>query len=240
MAKVVTERPRHGHGNKSKKTGKTLSRDEIHDMGDDDADSGPRRAKVSRKAQYGSDAKSFSDLLGPLRGYLKKQVGRPWDKVYSELCQTLDRRSLAGQHIWDHVKWEVELQAYMHDGKVMMAMRYGLGHRPVEGLYVHPRTGLLCWTQPARRKYRAKSDPTLIKLGPLSELRQVDGIWYQITYRWQTRSWPHPVTGELVYGKAELVQDRKAQLSARQLKDAGLKNSPLETSVSRKAIRRLK
>ena len=31
--------------------------------------------------EYGWNAKEFSDVLGPLRRYLRKQVGRPWDKV---------------------------------------------------------------------------------------------------------------------------------------------------------------
>ena len=33
-------------------------------------------------------------MLGPLRRYLRKQVGRPWDKVWSEITVTLDSRSL--------------------------------------------------------------------------------------------------------------------------------------------------
>ena len=103
MAKVVTERPRRGHGNPSKKWGRRLRRNEY-----DAEDHGPNRAPIARRNQYGWNAKEFSDLLGPLRRYLRKQVGRPWDKVWSEITRNLDSRSLSGQHIFDHIQWEVE------------------------------------------------------------------------------------------------------------------------------------
>jgi hypothetical protein len=73
MAKVVTEKPRRGHGNPSKKWGRRLGKNE-HDA----EDHGPTRAPIARRHQYGWNAKEFSDLLGPLRRYLRKQVGRPW------------------------------------------------------------------------------------------------------------------------------------------------------------------
>ena len=76
MAKVVTERPRRGHGNPSKKWGRRLGKNE-HDA----EDHGPTRAPIARRHQDGWNAKEFSDLLGPLRRYLRKQVGRPWNKV---------------------------------------------------------------------------------------------------------------------------------------------------------------
>ena len=68
MAKVVTEAPRRGHANSSKKWGRRLRKDEY---GLDDH--GPARASTARRRQY-SDPKDFSDLLGPLRRYLRKQV----------------------------------------------------------------------------------------------------------------------------------------------------------------------
>jgi hypothetical protein len=69
MAKVVTERPRRGHGNPSKKWGCRLN---VKEFGLDDH--GPTRAPIARRRQYGSNWKEFSDLLGPLRRYLRKQA----------------------------------------------------------------------------------------------------------------------------------------------------------------------
>ena len=73
MAKVVTERPRRGHSNPSKKTtGLPIRRY------DPDADyDEPVRLPVSRGRQYGWNAKEFSDLINPLKRYLRSCVGRP-------------------------------------------------------------------------------------------------------------------------------------------------------------------
>jgi hypothetical protein len=140
MAKVVTEAPRRGHGNPSKKFGWRLRKDE-HEL----EDHGPGRASTARHRQYGWNAKDFSDVLGPLRRYLRKQVGRPWNRVWSEIMHTLDSRTLTGQHIFDHIRWEVEQEAWIgDDGRLYRRRRWGT-IQLVGGLYVHPVTGLLCY-----------------------------------------------------------------------------------------------
>ncbi|MBI3264785.1 MAG: hypothetical protein HYZ58_16795 [Acidobacteria bacterium] len=140
MAKVVTERPRRGHGNSSKKWGRRLNASEF---GLDDH--GPTRAPIGRRRQYGSNWKEFSDLLGPLRRYLRKQVGRPWNKVWSEITQNLDSRSLTGQHIFDHIRWEVEQRPWIDEkGRLYRKLEWGTIEL-VDGLYVHPVTRLLCY-----------------------------------------------------------------------------------------------
>jgi hypothetical protein len=156
MAKVVTESPRRGHGAPSLKTARRLTKDEISsDM--EDFDSGASRAPVSAHRQHGWDAKEFSDLLGPLRAYLRKQVGRPWNLVYSEMNESLDKRSISGQHIWDHVYWEVERYTQLgSDGKVYAKhVRFLKSYTPVTGLYVHPTTGLLCYKSDPRHVSRS-------------------------------------------------------------------------------------
>jgi hypothetical protein len=52
--------------------------------------------------------KGFDDKLGPAFRYLRSQVGRPWDKVQSELFARFDTRTTAGRHIlFDHLLREV-------------------------------------------------------------------------------------------------------------------------------------
>ena len=109
MAKVVTERPRRGHSNPSKKTTGLPIRRYDRDADYDE----PVRLPVSRGRQYGWNAKEFSDLINPLKRYLRSCIGRPWNKVHSELSQKLDRRSISGSHIWDHVMWEIETDCYI-------------------------------------------------------------------------------------------------------------------------------
>ena len=148
MAKVVTERPRRGHGNPSKKWGRRLRKSDY-----DAEDHGPSRAPIARRHQYGWNAKEFSDLLGPLRRYLRKQVGRPWDKVWSEVTRNLDSRSLSGQHIFDHIQWDVEQHVWLGADGSLCHNRWS-GLVAVSGLYVHPITGLLSYRRESWRGYR--------------------------------------------------------------------------------------
>lgn len=140
MSKVVTERPRRGHGLPSKKTAGPRIRRFDPDQEYDD----PARLPVARRRQYGFEAKEFSDLINPLKRFLRSCIGRPWNKVHSELAQKLDRRSVAGAHIWNHVRWEVEIDCYIGaDGLAYSNQRRSRFEAPIEGLYVHPRTGLI-------------------------------------------------------------------------------------------------
>jgi hypothetical protein len=151
MAKVVTERPRRGHANASKKTSgpRILRFDPAQDYDD------PTRLPVARGRQYGYDAKEFSDLISPLRRFLRSCIGTPWAKVHSELSRKLDRRSVAGSHIWDHIMWEIEADCYLDPGRVAYSNRRRRLNNdvPVDGLYVHPKTGLIR-EQRRRRRFR--------------------------------------------------------------------------------------
>ena len=134
MAKVVTERPRRGHGNWSKKWGRRLGKNEY-----DAEDHGPKRAPIARRHQYGWNAKEFSDLLGPLRRYLRTQVGRPWNKVWSEMTRNLDSRSLSGQHIFDHIHWEVEQHVSLSPDGQLYHIRWSGSSRSVACTFIRSR-----------------------------------------------------------------------------------------------------
>ena len=148
MARVVTERPRRGHANASKKTAGPRIRRFDPERDDDE----PTRLPIARGRQYGYAAKEFSDLINPLKRYLRSCIGRPWKKVHSELSQKLDRRSVTGSHIWDHVTWEIETDCYIGDDRLAYSnrRRYVSTDIPVDGLYVHPRTGLIREQRPRR------------------------------------------------------------------------------------------
>ena len=193
MAKVVTERPRRGHANPSKKWGRRLGMNEY-----DADDHGPTRAPIARHHQYGWNAKEFSDVLGPLRRYLRKQVGRPWNQVWSEISRTLDNRSLSGQHILDHIRWEVTQQARLGADGGVYDTRLS-APIPVSGLYVHPTTGLLCYAPESWRGYRGgpflKGQAALrtfgIDVSTAAEIRRyrVDGV----------RVWEHRDCGWFIH-----------------------------------------
>jgi hypothetical protein len=104
---------------------------------------------------WGSNAKDDGYFSGRyLRRWLRAQVGRPWDDVWSDICQRFDNRSYKGRDIRREVndhrrRWsnEVETRCYVSvDGQVRNTCDYAL----VEGLYVHPDTGILCYRQESR------------------------------------------------------------------------------------------
>lgn len=99
MGKVITERERHGSDRPNLKTGCS-----IHWKGFDADYDLPRYQSSSPSRQYGPEgAKEFTDVLGPLRRWVGKQVGRPWNKVYSEICQVIDKRKVTHAHVLDHL-----------------------------------------------------------------------------------------------------------------------------------------
>jgi hypothetical protein len=152
MAKVVTERPRRGHRNKSKKTTGPRIRRYDPDGNYDE----PTRLPFARHRQYGYDAKEFSDLINPLKRYLRSCIGKPWMKVHRELSQKLDRRGVSGSHIWDHVMREIETDCYVGDDRLAYSnnRKYRVAERPIDGLYVHPKTGLIREQRARLRRYR--------------------------------------------------------------------------------------
>jgi hypothetical protein len=251
MAKVVTEAPRRGHGNPSSKWGRRLAKDEY-----DLDDHGATRAPISPHRQYGWNAKEFSDVLGPLRRYLRKQVGRPWNNVWSEIAKTLDSRSLTGQHIFDHIRWEVEQDACIgEDGRLYHKGRSG-SIEVMSGLYVHPVTRLLCYK--AERPFRFRSGAFLkaqaarrafgLQASTADDIRRyrVDGLrvwershrgWFIHTYRFVPEQLIRVITRSdgrqvPIYSTAHYARVATKQAGKKEIRDAGrlLERDPLAGS----------
>ena len=53
------------------------------------------------RAGYGY--RSLNENLAPLRRYLRAQVGRPWNNVFSEICAGIDGHNTVQQHIRQHI-----------------------------------------------------------------------------------------------------------------------------------------
>ncbi len=152
MAKVVTERRRVG-GRIEIKDRRKFRRGANFDSEEYDDLLPPNREKIRQKWFASWNNKEFSDLLGPLRGFLFAQIGRPWDDVFSEICKNLPASGLTARHIRGHVLQMVETHTVLIDDVVCYGKAtYGGYGKPVTSpryynharLYVHPTTGLLC------------------------------------------------------------------------------------------------
>lgn len=140
MSKVIVERPRTGRAVAGMRPGRTRT------LVDDDGE--PIKVKGAREPK-GREPKTkhFNETLNPLKRYLASNVGRPWNKVYSEISEHLKPTSTVQQHVRDHLQDFVATKTRMKAGKVVVSSaRFG-GERPLEQdhslYYVHPRTGLL-------------------------------------------------------------------------------------------------
>ena len=74
--------------------------------------------------------------------------------MHSELSRKLDRRSLTGSHIWDHVMQEIDTDCYIGEDRLAYSntRTYRLSECPVDGLYVHPKTGVIREQHPRRKR----------------------------------------------------------------------------------------
>jgi hypothetical protein len=234
MSKVVVERPRWGHSLPSSKTRLRIR----HYDPEKDYEDLPKRVSGSRsKYIHAGDIKYFSDLLSPLRRFLRTNVGRPWDKVYSEMRENLDDRKVTGRHVFEHVETEVETHALIGgDGEVYI-LGYNGGLEPIYGFYVDPRTRLLCWSDsrpPWKQRSKSKTDAqevNHVRLSANTGYVKMSGIWYFIEFKNYENEDDRdqanqPLRSILIpeISSASLLLLRKKQLSHKELKTAKLKN----------------
>jgi len=245
MHKVICEEPRHGSGRDRQ------SRRANIPLEDRPKFEGMMRPHVNRKW--------FGEHLGPLRRWLRSQVGRPWNDVYSEACKVIKPDSVVRNHIKFHLLEMVERNTFMHHGKVYVKGRWWRqdGIIPVSDLrgasfsYVHPETGILLAmpTQP-RSRWRDKDAErralTQRRLSDGVRLIKLDGIWYvcrldQFPAEFKSHDSPvrfdlaqhrliGPGHGYKFYGE-EAYCAAKRQLSRRELRRFGLSNSPAPSPV---------
>lgn len=183
MAKVIVERPRLGGGKSKGRRGNAP----FEDL--------PSCEGMRRPHE---NAKALNENLPPLRRYLHSQIGRPWAKVYSDICKNLRPTSTIQQHVRDHVEGFVAVQTRMEEGIVYVLGRrswYGEPCRLDESsfeLYVHPKTGILLENRFIRnrsfaerkRVVRARRqrelDERRREVSEFVQLHKLKGCWYEV------------------------------------------------------------
>lgn len=191
IIKCVTEPERRGSWQESKKYGGKVRQEDSESTYDKEF--GGLKSSSTGK-QYGWDSKSAGLQLSPIEGALRKNLGRPWDKVYSEFCDV--KFNSKKNNINRFLKWNVCTNCFMQDGKVMEFGRWGLTPTEVDGFYVHPKTGILCYKQREKRKHKLQPI-TKIKYGEVTyELiggfknkqgQDVDPKWFSGIYKMMPR-----------------------------------------------------
>jgi len=136
MFKVIVERSRSGASHAASPILKRMAHADARHIG------------LKRHAHIGARyTKSLNENLAPLVRYLRRQCGRRWDAVFSEICAKLDTGSTVKMHVREHVEdfvlTRISIRRYgewMFEGQV-------LGGRdewfPGRELFVDPRDGVL-------------------------------------------------------------------------------------------------
>ena len=183
MYKIIVERPRTGAGH-------ARSRPAPDDLEDSPRQEGLRRRHRQRKW--------LNENLRPLERFLASQVGRPWNKVYAEICAGIDRRNTVQQHIHQHLADFVATQVFTIDG-ALHADQGWRGRQPIATsagprFYVDPHSGLLrenrgrvearrAWMAEHRRRLRDRRDGRREDrriLDATTQLHRIGGVWYRV------------------------------------------------------------
>lgn len=135
MNKVLVERPRCGWRTRK------LARGKIKQAGEDY----PQRIGVRKQRKTnGTESKYLNENLAPLKRFLAKQVGRPWNTVYSELRENVSPSNAVQMHILEHVEDFVAKPSLGKQGEWIWPRRFAWSQGPRTGqLYIHPRDGLV-------------------------------------------------------------------------------------------------
>src|SRR5438093_636519 len=233
MHKVVVERPRWNPGRGKQRRRANLPGELLPKF------EGTKRPHPHRKG--------LTDLLGPLRRWLRSQVGRPWNDVYSEACAVIKPDSIIRAHVKTHLLEFVERHAFIHDGQVCVVDgSFRGGVKPVTEIgcrslfFVDPQTGLLqTIPQISKRAWRARqSQPsvTVHWVGKNVAIQQIRGLWFECQFEavpvdLRFKAYDHAL--ERVVTRAELPRHQdsyflctlKRQLSKRELRRFGLRNA---------------
>lgn len=138
MDKVIVERPRYGSRSPSRKKGykRYINSVPLEDQ--------PQRE--SMLGRWKGRDKLLNEHLGPMRRFLRSNIGRPWNKVHQELCEYVSFDNAVQAHVLAHVFEYVHLHVEVQDRSTVFDLRpfwRSLKLLRANDMYVCPRTGIL-------------------------------------------------------------------------------------------------
>lgn len=108
LARTVIEGGRHRYSRFARRHNNAVERAHTHQL--ERALCTTKDAETALFPVRDPAGRDFDDKLGPARRWLRRQVGRPWDQVRSDLFARFDTRTTAGRHIvFDHLLDEVRV-----------------------------------------------------------------------------------------------------------------------------------
>jgi hypothetical protein len=195
MFKVIVERPRVGGGNKrNRRVNKEFTdlakswngqEDEAFDLVYDSINAS-NNERLKHQVDN-SNMKEQTDNLNPLYGLLLARLGKPWNDVYSEICEHLNRNSTMQNHVFQHLEWAVVKSTYRgEDGHVYESTTRKWRGQALDTpkqrkvFYLEPETGIL---RCSPTMIYNKESVTKVTLENGDQFRLIDGQWYRIELR---------------------------------------------------------
>jgi len=200
---------------------------------------------IWHRAQSEAD---LADYTNPLYRFLLAQAGRPWNDIWSEICEHNCLSHTMQRHVRTHVWDVVEKDIFLLDGVPYYRSTWGGSFLPLFArwygcaLYICPETGILKkWFEPTPK--RPDEIPVAIlwaDKGTLHQHHLIKEIWYLVLMRPidpRELKFENPLTGAYYtqYGLARVFgRDKKTgqplipvrkvkQLNSKEIKRAKLR-----------------
>lgn len=173
MEKLFFERPRRGGGWERPPTRKSRNTEDAP-------------ASESMQKPLGGRRRHTRENFAPMENFLQGQIGRPWDKVYSEIRASVKMNNSIQQGFADFLRHYVVQNVTIVDGKVHgTSRRYSSENKelPHGHLYVCPKSGLLKKYRMSRidKKGLSLDRKVFHRISKSMGAYKIEEIWYEIT-----------------------------------------------------------
>ena len=126
---------------------------------------------------YGDFAKEESLNSRPIKRFLDKNIGKKWDEVWSEICDT--GKGHSAYNFRDYIRYLVDTDIKWHDGELVTAHRMTVD---MCDYYVHPDTNILHKGERHKKYRRPVAEQKVFNIGK-QEYYKHNSIWYRVWFK---------------------------------------------------------
>jgi hypothetical protein len=124
--------------------------------------------------------RQLNEHLGPMRRFLRSNVGRPWNKVHQELCEFVSFDNAVQAHVLSHVYDYVQRQVEIRGRQVFRVLPWGYRAEMRSGeMYICPQTKLLRVV----KQNESRRPAVQCIVGPTVRFMKRDESWWEVRLR---------------------------------------------------------
>lgn len=180
-------------------------------------------------ARY-TERKQLNEYLNPLIRFLKKNCGKKWDDIYSDICSQLDKRTAVQDHIFMHLFDFVEIKPDWINGFPHYNPKWGTSRRIYKtgsNFYVN-KNGILKEPKHKSPSYSENKNSNLFEKNNKLYIKDPSGTWFEAIFLpvdpiWSNFNSIKPWIRE-IFGKNRLMHKKVVlkTLSKKHKKNLGL------------------